>query len=91
MAFQFEILDKTVFGNKRVVFGWYENDGGSTGGEIATELDRLLYISLTPINGSAATAIIDATAYSSPEDIVDPNVTILTTANSAGLFMAVGL
>lgn len=91
MAFNYEVIDKTVFGNKRVAFGYYFNDGGSTGGEIETGLDSLSFISLTPIHTTNATAVIDATAYSSPADVVDPVVTILTTANSNGLFMAVGL
>lgn len=87
MAFTVHAVRQTVFGDRRVVGGFYENDAGSTGGVINTGLDRCEIMTLQPIAAAvtAAHVISTATAPYSPDPI------IITGANEGGFFMAYGL
>lgn len=87
MAFGFTINRQTVFGNVRVCGGTYYSDGGDTGGVIETGLDRVEYISLTPLAAAPGNSHVVSNAtvpYS-------PDITIITPANANGLWVAYGL
>ena len=87
MAFTITEKEETVFGNKRVAIGVYTNDGGSTGGDIATGLTRVLNVTLQP-QGSAVSAnqpVVNETFPLSSGD-----VTIVTSSNEVGTFYIIG-
>jgi hypothetical protein len=89
MAFTSTKIGESVFGNKRVVYGKYVNDGGSTGGDINTGLHHCDMMLLTAWGSS-----IVADAPTVNEDLssaIDGSaVTIIATANSSGYWMAIG-
>jgi hypothetical protein len=87
MAFTILYKEKTVFGNKRIVTGFYGNTAGSTGGTINTELDRVENLFLTPATSTPAQAHVwNISGPSTNGDVV-----IVTPANEYGNFMAIGL
>lgn len=86
-AFAYTVEDKTVFGNKRVHTGTYTPSGGSTGGDIVTGLNHVDFISLQT-TGSAVSA--DHPSANETFPLASGTVTIVTTANKAGIWLAVG-
>ncbi len=79
---------KTVFGNKRIVSGTWVNDGGSTGGAIATGL--ALCEQLIPVlTGASAGALAPSVNETLPK--AAGSVTIVTNANDAGNWIAWGI
>lgn len=88
MAFTSVITRRTVIGNLRMVDGTYTNTSSSTGGDIATGLDLVEHIQLQP-KGSAILAnqpVVNETLPLSSGD-----VTIVTTADEVGTFVAFGM
>ncbi|MCG3177331.1 MAG: hypothetical protein MOGMAGMI_02303 [Candidatus Omnitrophica bacterium] len=79
--------EKTVFGNKRIVTGVYTNDGGSTGGNIVTGLSQVEAVFLQP-KGSSILANQPVVNEALPLNGGD--VTIVTTADEIGSFIAIG-
>lgn len=88
MAFASALVEKTVFGNKRIHKGTFTNDGGSTGGDIATGLNRVDHIQLQH-TGSAAVASAPAVNETLP--LASGAVTIVTTADASGVWIAEGV
>ena len=80
--------EQTVFGNKRIVQGVYTNTGGSTGGDIATGLNQVQAMFLQP-KGSAVSANQPVVNETVP--LASGSVTIVTSANEVGSFLAIGL
>jgi hypothetical protein len=76
----------TVFGNKKVVYGTFASSGGATGGDIATGLQVVENIILQH-TGSSVSADAPAINETLP---CGGDVTIVTTANTAGSWMAIG-
>lgn len=79
--------EKTVFGNKRIVTGVYTNTSGSTGGNIVTGLSQVDAVFLQP-KGSSILANQPVVNEALPLNGGD--VTIVTTADEIGSFIAVG-
>ena len=88
MAFASAVTDKTVFGNKRVHFGTYTASGGGTGGDIATGLQQVHSIMLTATGSSI---VADAPTVNETLPLVGGDVTVICTANTTGVWMAIGL
>lgn len=77
----------TVFGNKRVVFGSYTNTGGSTGGSVSTGLDQVDVFFMQP-TGTVVSANQPVVNGTYP---IAGSVTIVTSANETGVWIAAGL
>jgi hypothetical protein len=88
MAFISAITEKTVFGNKRIHKGTFENTGGSTGGDIETGLQRVDFIHL---QHSGASAVASAPAVNETLPLVGGAVTIVTTGDADGYWSAEGV
>ena len=91
MAFTSTVKDQTVFGNKRIVTGVYDNSvGATTGGDIATGLARVDGIILQPYGAAVGTnqAVINETF---PLVNSTGAVTIVTDASQVGEFIAWGV
>jgi hypothetical protein len=71
----------TVFGNKKVAIGTYVNDGGSTGGAIITGLMKIDYWNADSATGTPSVV----------GTVSGGTLTLTTTANQTGTWMAVGL
>ena len=80
MAFTVTRNKGTFSIGKNVKLGTYASDGGSTGGAIATGLKKVLHF-----EDSVATATPSTVAV-----ISGGTVTITTTANQTGTWMAIG-
>lgn len=87
MAFSSTITETTVFGNKRVAYGTFTNGGSDTGGDIETGLNRVDFIHLQ-VTGSAVDANSPAVNETFP--LASGNVTIVTTADTDGIWVAYG-
>ena len=74
-------------GNKRWARGTYTNNSSSTGGDVKTGLSRVdMFI---PIVGGAAVDA-DAPAVNETLPLASGDVTIVTTADSTGYWLAIG-
>jgi hypothetical protein len=78
----------TVFGNKRIVYGVYTSTAGDTGGDIDTGLKLVEFVSLQP-KGSAILANEPVVNETLP--LASSSVTIVTTANEVGSYLAIGM
>jgi len=87
MAFSSTIEKKAVMGDLRVYTGTFTNTGGSTGGNITTSLSRVLHMTLTP-TGAAVSA--DAAAVNETMPFSGGDVTVVTTADVDGTWVAFG-
>lgn len=87
MTFTSTVTHKSVAGDVCVVYGTYVNDGGSTGGNINTNIDRCLFIKLQP-TGSGAQLLHPSANESFPCD--GKAVTVVTNANEVGTWIAIG-
>ena len=88
MSFTAAVVEKTVFGNKRMIKGTWVNDGGSTGGDITTGLARCDAMSLQ-ITGASAAALAPSVNEVLP--LAGGVVTVVTNANDAGNWIAEGV
>jgi len=86
-AFASAIKGRSVFGNKRVTWGTFTPSGGSTGGDINTGLRRCESI-LLQYGGAAA--ITDAAVVNETLPCSGAAVTIVTVADKAGTWIAIG-
>lgn len=77
-----------VVGRKKIVYGTFTNTLGSTGGNIDTGLDRVDKMFLQHI-GAAVVAAKPAVNESFPYHTGNA-VTIVTTADADGIWMAIG-
>jgi hypothetical protein len=88
MAFTSTITQRpTAIGNKRMSAGTFANDGGSTGGDIDTGLSRCEAIWLQH-TGAAVSA--DAPAVNETLPYSGSAITVVTTADTTGNWMAIG-
>lgn len=88
MAFTVSITRRTVIGNLRMVVGVYTSADGSTGGDITTGLSRVEACQLQP-KGSSVLANQPVVNETMP--LASGDVTIVTTANEIGTFVAYGM
>lgn len=88
MAFTVAITRRTVIGNLRMVVGTYTNNSSSTGGDLTTGLNRVEHVTLQPKGSSilANQPVVNETMPLSSGD-----VTIVTTADEVGTFVAYGM
>lgn len=96
MAFSYtrNIADKE--GGTKFVTGTYTNTGGSTGGAVVTGLKHIYSVSLQPLGSSVSAnqPVVNAsltTISTGKKAIVGGSMTIVTSANEVGTWMAVGL
>lgn len=88
MAFSYEVTDKTIFGNKRVMLGYYINStAGDTGGAIDTGLDQVQYVTFTPATVTTTPPRLSSTTLPTTSG----SITLATGAGDDGYFMAIGL
>lgn len=87
MAFAYAITDTSYFGNKKVVIGTFTSTGGSTGGDIVTGLTSCDMITLQQ---TGAAVVADAPVANETFPLAGGAVTIVTTANAVGQFIAYG-
>lgn len=86
-AFASTITEAGVMGDKRYAYGTYTPSGGSTGGDITTGLSSVHFIVLQP-SGSAARISQPAVTETLPKS--SDGITVVTTADEAGYWYAVG-
>lgn len=85
MAFTSAITEQTAWTAKRVNYGTFTNDGGSTGGDVNTGL-RSCEMFLAIPGGAAAMEI----AVNETLPVDGSAVTIVTEANATGYWLAIG-
>lgn len=86
MAFSSTIIKKTVFGDKKIVYGTWDSDS-VTGGDIATGLARVDLCILTPTGSAVDTG---EAAVNETLPLAGGNVTIITDSGATGQFLAIG-
>ena len=93
MAFNYGITKRTVMGNRNVVIGWFKNESGATGGTIETGLVNCesLDLQLYGAAVSVTAPVVSATITSASGLDTNPTKTIVTHANAAGTFVAIGI
>lgn len=87
MAFTYTVNPESTLGGLKIVTGTYTSAGGSTGGDIKTGLTNVLHVQLQP-KGSAILANQPVVNETIP--LAKGDVTIVTTANEVGTFIAAG-
>ncbi len=88
MTFTTTITRRTVIGNLRMIIGVYTNDSGSTGGDITTGLNRVEDLHMQP-KGSSILANQPVVNETMP--LAGGDVTVVTTADEVGTFVALGM
>ena len=88
MAFAYTVEKQTTFGDRNVSYGTFTSTSGSTGGDIVTSLKRVDNISLQ-ITGAAVEA--NAPSVNETLPLASGSVTIVTDADAAGTWFAIGL
>lgn len=76
-------------GSKQHVYGTYTNDGGSTGGDVITYLNTVEYFVLQP-KGSSVSANQPVVNEAMPLTNTGGTVTIVTSSNEVGQWLAIG-
>ena len=87
MTFAYTVEQPTYFGNQRIVFGTFTNTLGSTGGDITTRLSGVDFFKIY-YTGSAVVA--DTPVVNETFPLESDTVTIVTTANTSGVWFALG-
>ena len=87
MAFASAVTARTIFGDKRIVYGTFTNGAADTGGNVETGLRRVESFHATH-TGAAVVASAPAVNETFPLD--GGAVTIVTVANADGVWFAVG-
>jgi len=87
MTFQSSITTQIDLGNKRAVIGTFTNGSGDTGGDIATGLITCEQIFL---QYTGASAIADSPTLNETLPCPGNAVTIITTDNADGIWLAIG-
>ena len=88
MAFSYSVLDRMVFGDRRVVIGTFTNGSGDTGGDVKTGLNRVDVFIAQP-TGSSVTSNQVTVNESFP--LAGGDVTIVTDDNVDGIWIAIGV
>ena len=86
MGFAASRTGEEIVGNRRITWGTFTNDGGSTGGDIDTGLHYVDRMTLTA--GAAIHA--DSPAINETLPCLGSAVTIVTSANGCGFWEAKG-
>lgn len=81
------LSEAIVFGNKKVAIGTFTPSGGSTGGDIDTGLNVVEMLLLTH---SGASAVASSPSVNETYPAAGSAMTIVTTADSAGYWLAIG-
>jgi hypothetical protein len=91
-TFTVAITKQTVMGDVRVVFGTFVGAGGSTGGDIATGLNYLYHIDITPFASAVVVGGAGSINETKPTASIGMTgtVTIVTTADTTGTWVAYG-
>lgn len=90
MAFTVTTTDRVPgTGAKQHVYGIYVNDGGSTGGDITTYLNTVQQFFMQPW-GSAVSANQPVVNETLPLTNTNGVVTVVTSANESGNWLAIG-
>jgi len=87
MAFTATKTGEHVVGDLRMTRGTYSNAGGSTGGNINTGLHQCVDMKLT---ASGSSIVADTPTINETFPVDGSAVTIITTANTAGYWIAFG-
>jgi len=85
MAYEVNITDITVFGNKRIVIGDYETNAGTASFDLDTGLTQLQFLTFMMEGVNASPYPVITGEF---EDGIAP---VNVPANSSGFFMAYGL
>jgi hypothetical protein len=87
MTFTAEIAPKgkRSIGDKWLMHGTYANTDGSTGGDITTSLTKVDFLILQPYG----TAVTDKPTVNETFPC-DDGITVVTTANQVGIWIAMG-
>jgi hypothetical protein len=88
MAFTYTVNDEFNAGGAKIVSGTYTSAGGSTGGDVKTGLLTVLSFVMSP-KGSSVVANQGAVNETFP--LSKGDVTIVTTANEVGQWIAIGI
>jgi hypothetical protein len=88
MAFTYTVNTDQLFGGMRIVTGTYTSAGGSTGGDIYTGLNTIFTLHLQP-KSTAVVANQPAVNETMPKN--SDGITIVTTANEVGTWIASGI
>ena len=88
MAFGSTIEGSSVFGNRRVAWGTYTSDTGSTGGDIVTGLESVESFMLQA--KSTAIQVAGGPVVNETLPIAGSAVTIVTVADAVGYWFAFG-
>lgn len=90
MAFTATVIDRVPgTGSKQHVFGTYTNTGGSTGGDITTGLVTVQCFMLQP-KGSSVSANAPVVNETFPLTNAGGKVTVVTSSDEVGQFLAIG-
>lgn len=91
-TFTVAITKQTVMGDVRVVFGTFAAAGGSTGGEIATGLNYLYHIDITPFASAVVVGGAGSISETKPTASIGTTgtVTLICTADTTGTWVAYG-
>ena len=87
MAFSYTRNPLSTLGGLKIVTGSYENDSGSTGGDIYTGLTNIYAISLQP---KGAAIVADCPVVNETFPTSNDGITIVTTADESGFWIAFG-
>ena len=87
MAFSSTILDRTCFGDKRIVTGTYDGSGVTTG-DITTGLSRVETFMATAVGSSI---VADAPTVNETFPTSDGTITLIFTSGTKGNWIAIGL
>lgn len=87
MAFTPVLVGRINLGSRTMTHGTYVSAGGSTGGDIDTGLDWCENLILT---SKGSSVVADDATLNENLPIAGSAVTIVTTANASGYWMAIG-
>lgn len=89
MAMAYSKLGYSVFGDQRVTWGTYTDDG-STGGDINTGLRRVTFMALQPTGNAVETNAPSINETFAAGGIDGSAVTIVVDSSSTGVWLAIG-
>jgi len=81
------ILKQTVQGNRKVSYGTFANSNGATGGEVLTGLSIVEFFELQHTGSSV---VSDVPVANETFPLVGGSVTIVTVADTSGIWKAIG-
>ena len=88
MAFSYTVSQEPIsVGSRRWAWGTYTSADGSTGGDIVTPLHTVENVQLTSSGSSVAA---DDPTVNETLPLASGTITIVTTANSTGYWLAIG-